>query len=248
MAQAALFSLPLPRAARRPFATEDVTRRVVEVAELEHGDRVLELGGASASLLLARELGLHCVVGEQEEAALLRSRELVSTAGLGDRVEVRWVDLEKLPFQDGEFQAVLVQGQVLVSFEAAARRLRRVLEPSEGRLALTYPVRVGRHPASPTQAYWEQRLKEPLRLPRELLELLTSCGYESEDVRTLDDRQLDELYLSLEQHLEGPGAEQVREEIAQHRAQNGRATVSYALAVARRREPGERPFTSRDRG
>jgi hypothetical protein len=43
-------------------------------------------------------------------------------------------------------------------------------------------------------------------------------------------------------------AEVIRQEISVHREQNGKAGVSYAFLIGRRKEPGEKPPASRDRG
>lgn len=251
MPQAAQFPLYLPPGAVRPFATDEVTRRLTQVAQLSEGSRLLEVGGTEAVLRLVSRMAASLVVAELDGEAVACSRERAQAAGLTERVEVRKVELDRLPFRDGEFQAALLLGGVPMPFELALKRLRRVLLPSEGRLVLTYPVRVGRSLTSELQDFWRNRLGEPLRPPRELFMAMERAGFESEDGLTFDAEQLEQVYASsapLLQGQSGLAADLLREEVALHRSPGGRGAVTYALLVGRRREPGERPFTSRDRG
>ena len=238
--------------ARRAFGADDYARRIARIADWTQGGRILELGGAGGStgLALARDCGCSVVVVDQDEAALGALRERVRALGLTERVDVRQAPFDALPFGDGEFNGVVVQGRVPFKAEDAAQRLRRLLGPS-GKLVLSYPVRVGRHPARPLLDLWEKRLGEALLLPRELLQLLERNGYEPQSVETLSDAELDDLYRSVEPNLsklEETRAAQLREEIEAHRSQGSKSGVSLALAVGRRKEAGERPPASRDRG
>jgi hypothetical protein len=252
MPQAAHFPLYLPPRTVRPFTGEAVARRVARVAQLEVGVQVLSVGGAGG-LPLVREPGVTLVVAEPDEVAADQTRQHVEAAGLGRRVQVERVDLERLPFPDGEFHAALLLGHVPLPFEQAVKRLRRVLVPSQGRLAITYPVRVGAQPAAEVLAFWRDRLGEPLRAPRELFMALDRAGFESEDGLTLTPAELEAVHAEAEAELERGGseglpAELLRQEMALHRSAAGAGAFSYALLVARRREPSEAPFTSRDRG
>jgi hypothetical protein len=70
-------------------------------------------------------------------------------------------------------------------------------------------------------------------------------------VESLTELELDNLYRDLEPRLQSAPAQDaavVREEIAVHREHNGKAGVSYAFLIGRRKEPGEKPPASRDRG
>jgi SAM-dependent methyltransferase len=222
------------------------------VAQLEPGSRVLVLGSGpnTAAVLLARDLGCSVVVADPEDAQLVAVRERVRALSLGDRVETRRVDLERLSLPEGEFDAVLVQGRVFFPLDTSLQLLRRLLAP-QGRIGLTFPARVGRYTAKSALEFWEARLGAPPLLPRELLLALEANGYEPESAETLTDLELDTLYREVEARLAGAPAAQaelMRQEIALHREQNGKAGVSYAFIVGRRREPGEKPPTSRDRG
>ena len=234
MSPAGPFPLYYPADARRAFGSDEATRRFARVAQLEPGSRVLVLGcGPVASPVL-----------------LAPVRERVRALGLGDRVETRRVDLDRLGFPDGEFDAILTQGRVFYPLHTALTGLRRMLA-RRGRLGMTFPARVGRFTAKTALDFWEKRLGTDLLLPRELLLELEAHGYEPESVESLTELELDSLYRDLEPRLQSAPAQDaqvVREEIAVHREHNGKAGVSYAFFSGRRKEPGEKPPASRDRG
>ena len=201
-------------------------------------------------LTLVRELGCTVVAADADEAALAALREKLAPHGLGDKVEVQRVDPNALHFPPGAFEAILIPGRVLFSLSVALRTLRSLLAV-QGRLGLLYPARVGRQAPPAVLGFWQNRLGAPLLMPRELLQSMESSGYEPESVETLTDAELEALYRDVEARLEGAPpaqAEVVREEIALHRQQGGRVVATYAFLIGRRKEPGERPPASRDRG
>ncbi|MET0406432.1 MAG: methyltransferase domain-containing protein [Cystobacter sp.] len=252
MSTAEPFPLYFPSDARRPFGTEVATRRFAKVAQLEEGGRVLELGcgpSSIAGVVLAQEFGCSVVAADWNETQLVRMRDRVRSLALDGRVEVRRVDLGQLAFRQGEFDAILCQGVILMALPEALRTLRPFLA-HHGRLGLTYPVRVGRVTPRAVLEFWERRLGAPLLLPRELLHQLSQSGYEPESIESLQHSELDTLYRELLPHLEQSPPEAaawLREEMALHQ-ESGTSTSSYAFAVGRRREPGEKPPASRDRG
>jgi SAM-dependent methyltransferase len=252
MSPAEPFPLYFPGDARRPFSSEIATRRFAKVAQLEEGGRVLELGcgpSGPASVVLAQEFGCSVVAADADETLLIHMRDRVRSLGLDGRVEVRRVDLRKPAFREGEFDAILCQGRIFLALADAVGTFRPLLAHN-GRLGLTYPVRVGRVTPRAVLDFWERRLGAPLLLPRELLQHMALAGFEPECVESLQDAELDILYKELEPHLAKAPAEQatwLREEMALHR-ENGKATSSYAFAVGRRREAGEKPPATRDRG
>ncbi|ADO71416.1 SAM-dependent methyltransferase [Stigmatella aurantiaca] len=252
MSPAGSFPLNYPGDARRAFGSDEVTRRFARVSQLEPGSRVLVLGCGplNAAILLARDLGCSVVAADTEEALLTPVRERVRALSLGDRVEVRRVELGHPHLPDGEFDAVLVQGRVFSPLQHSLRSLRRVLS-LRGRLGMTFPSRVGRFPPRAAMEFWEKRLGAPLLLPRELLLAMESEGYEPESVETLPELELDGLYQDVEAHLAGLPETDVsvlRQEISLHREQHGKPGVSFSFFIGRRKEPGEKPPASRDRG
>jgi SAM-dependent methyltransferase len=246
MSLAEPFPLYFPGDARRPFSAEATTRRFAKVAQLKEGGRVLELGCGSsglASVLLAREFGCSVVAADSDATRLASLEERVRSLGLRERVQVRCVEPSRPGLLEGAFDAILCQGRVLLAFPEALRLLRPLLE-RDGRLGLTYPVRVGRVAPRAVLEFWEQRLGQPLPAPNDLLHFLSEAGFEPESAESLQDVELDALYRELEAHLVQAPAERVgflREEMALHREHNGLGGASYAFVIGRRHEPGEKP-------
>ncbi|HYV49758.1 MAG TPA: class I SAM-dependent methyltransferase [Myxococcaceae bacterium] len=250
MPSAEAFPLYYPPNARRAFESDDIIRRFANVATLTSGSRVLEVlaGRGSASVLLAKELGCEVLALEADDAAVSALVERVRTLSLQDRITVKKMDPLRPDLPPGEFDAVVVQGRVVGPLEPVVQAYRPLLS-TNGRLMMTYPAKVGRFPQKHALEFWEKRLGEMPRYPREVLQAIESCGFEPEAVETMDDGALAELYRGLEQKIEGnTAAASLREEVDLFRGASNKASVSYAFAVARRKEPGEKPPASRDRG
>jgi len=250
MPSAEAFPLYYPPNARRAFESDDITRRFANVATLASGSRVLEhmAGRGTASILLAREFGCEVLAADPDEAVVFALSERVKSLSLQDRISARRLDHGHLGFSPGQFDAIVVQGRVPGRLEECVQQYRPLLS-TNGRLLVTYPAKVGRSPQQRALDFWEMRLGEPTRYPREILQAIESCGFEPEAVETLDDGALAELYRGLEQKIDGnPDAAVLREEVSLFRGASNKASVTYAFAVARRKEPGEKPPASRDRG
>jgi SAM-dependent methyltransferase len=253
MAPAEHFPLYFPGDARRAFGADDVCLRIAHTAGWSNGSRLLELGAGSAGLFITQKLGCHATVADPDERALGPMRERSKTPPASERITVKVAPYDKLPFGDEEFDGILMLGLVALPASVAVKTLRRHLA-TKGRLALTYPVKVGRAPAKAALDFWGARLGEPLLYPRELLMLFEKAGYEPETLETLSDADLDVYYRDLEAALAKQPAEAaaqvkvLRDELELHRAQAGKASVTFALAVGRRKEPGEKPPASRDGG
>ncbi len=234
--------------------SRECVRRMARSARLGNGSKVLDLGcgNGGATLLLAREFGCSVVAADSDAAALDALSRRLRSQSLDARVEPLKVDFAQLTFADGEFNLVLAPANPVYSFSDAATKLRRYLPP-RGRLLICHPVRVAQQIAPALTDYWERRLGRPLMFPRELLQILAESGYEPEGVEALSESELDELYRGLDQRASKlPKDAQERsaltEQIQLQRAQGGRSSVSFACAVARRKEPGEKPPAARDRG
>lgn len=255
MSPAEAFPLFFPGDARRPFENDDSIRRFGRTANLAAGSRVLDLacGRGTASVVLARDFGCEVLALDSDDRMLQLLGERVKAASLGDRVHVRRGDPTRLQFSEGEFEGIILQGRILFPITNAVRALRRFLAP-RGRLCLTYPARVGRFPNRTAVDFWERKLGEPILMPRELLQVFERGGFEPEGVETLSDQELADHYRNLETRLATlpreleSFARPLREEIDLFRAQSGRAGVTYAMVIGRRKEPGEKPPASRDRG
>ncbi|MBI3185851.1 MAG: class I SAM-dependent methyltransferase [Myxococcales bacterium] len=247
------YPLYLPADARRAFATDRTCRRLAKVAMWDGSSRLLELCGGQAGFFLAREIGCTVVLADADPHVLESIRDRAKASQVSDQVEIRQVQLDRLPFPEAEFEGILAVGRVPLPLGVACRGLRRHLVPS-GRLVLTYPVRVGRSLLKVAVEYWEKRLGEKLLQPFELMQVLEREGFEPEGVETLEDQALDEYYRDLEVLLsksppENPAQlKAITEEVELHRALGSRHSVSFALAIGRRKEPGEKPPVSRDGG
>jgi len=227
-----------------------MAQRLVQVAQLPAEGRVLGLGGgcSSLTLTLALDYRIGAVVGVPDEAALALESERLREAGIQDRVEARAVSPTKLPFRDGEFHLAVVEAHLWLPPEQLLTQLRRHLVPSEGRLAFTWPVRVGRGSGTSSGEAWADRTGTPLMLPRELLALMSRCGYEPEDALTLDAPQLGALYEDWASQPEGEGDPLFRDEAARQLADSRPVSVTWGLLIGRRQEPNERPYQSHDQG
>lgn len=118
--------------------TADLTERVLELARVTPGDRVLELacgpGGLGlAAAELAREVVLSDVAPAMVEIAAGRARE----RGLGN-VETRTLDLDAIDEPDASYDVVLCREGLMFAGDPAqaAREIARVLKPG-GRVGVS---------------------------------------------------------------------------------------------------------------
>jgi SAM-dependent methyltransferase len=247
------FPIYLPPDARRLFSSEATLLRIARTAHWGPGPRLLELAASPAAGLLFTSLRANVTAVDSDPKALESVKERLKAAGLADKVALKQISWTGMPFAENEFDGILSLGRLIAPLETAAAGLRRYLAP-KGRLALTWPVKVGRNPVQAALDFWQARLGQPLLLPREALMSVERHGYEPETIETVGETELDEYYAELETVLDrqppesAAQAKSMREEIAMHKTIGGRTGVTIALVVARRKEPGERPPASRDGG
>ncbi|MBX7099715.1 MAG: class I SAM-dependent methyltransferase [Myxococcaceae bacterium] len=244
------YPLHFPGEAKRLFTSELWLRRVAATAHWSPGARLLELIGSTAGLYLAKEMLSPLTVVDSDPAGLKATEERARAAGLSDRLTTKQVTFPSLPFAAGSFDGVLCLGRVPMSLEAAAQSLRGLLAP-RGRLVVTTVVQVGRQPSAPALEAWKGRLGHALLNPRESLMTVERQGYEPETIETLSGTELDDYYKDLEQHVgkvPGEAGTWLKDELALFKALGHRTGVSYAVVVARRKEPGEKPPAARDGG
>jgi SAM-dependent methyltransferase len=119
---------------------EDLTRELLELARVQPGAAVLDVGGGlgTSAEIAAREFGCRVTVVDRAAANLNRARERIARAGLRDVVTIRQADVHALPFPDGSFDVVLCECvfSTFTDKPAAAVEMLRVLRPG-GRLALS---------------------------------------------------------------------------------------------------------------
>lgn len=232
---------------RRPFSQEPAVRRLVTGLELGPSTRLLEVAGGldGWAIPLARAVGCPVVIAEPDEAVLEALRERVRASGVGQRVELRRVELARLPFGEGEFKVAIAHASALLPASAAVGRLARVVD-FDGRLALLAATRVGRFPNAQVLSFWAARLGEAPVLPRELLATFAAADFEPESAESLGDMELDLLYRAVEKDLGADArSAELKAEIALHRGQGGKSGFSFSVLLGRRRSPGEQPAAPR---
>ena len=224
-------SLLASGAAERAFFNEVFVRHLVKVTRLKPGSAVLQLGKGDGSLALALAQQHQCKV-------LVIDADAGALAKLGDSVETWTEDPNQWSGSD-TYALVLVTGALTQGFQEAAVRLRPLLG-TDGRLCRLYPVRVGLGAAEPRwQSAWETQLGEPLRSPAALLGVLEANGFEPEGVETLSEEELETLWKA-----QAPSTQ----EAVLFATPEGSPTASCAAVVGRRKEVGEKPPVSADRG
>lgn len=245
------FPLYLPFDARRLFQGESLLRRLAQTAHWSKASRLLELHGSLGGLALTKALGCTAVVVEPDPRVSDSLKERARVAAMGERATFLSQAVEGSSFAVESFDGVLSMGRLIGQPGEVARRCRTWLAP-KGRLAFTVLVKVSRAPSAEVLAAWEKRLGAPVPSSRDALMAVERAGFEPEFMESVGEAEMDEYYKELDQaaarHADDPGAPALREESRLHRAQNGRAGVTWALIVARRREPGEKPPVNRDGG
>jgi SAM-dependent methyltransferase len=161
----------------------DLAARLVEMAEVGAGARVLDVGtgaGVVAAAAAPRVGPEGRVLGvDISEAMLSRARGLAAARGLADRVDYRLMDAESLAFEDQSFDRVVSLFALLHMPHPlkALQEMRRVLRPG-GRLAVGVgsgaPVSLSGlvHRFGRLGGLWKERRGRRLVAPRSLETLL----------------------------------------------------------------------------
>ena len=117
-----------------------LTRRLAERLDLQRGERVLDVacGNGTTALLLAAERDVGVVGIDLGDIQIARARARAADAGLDGCASFEIGDAERLPVDDGQFDAVVCEC-ALCTFPdkaAAAAEMARVLRPG-GRVGIT---------------------------------------------------------------------------------------------------------------
>ena len=107
-----------------PFAPTppEVVSRMLELAEIKHGDVLYDLGSGDGRIVVAaaRQFGIRAVGFEVDPVLVKDSRQIIKQAGLEELVEIREQDIRSV-----DFSAASVVTMYL--YPAANLRLRPVL-------------------------------------------------------------------------------------------------------------------------
>lgn len=242
-----------PADPRRPFALTDVVHSLAKVAGFDRGNRVLVLGcGASITpLTLAKELGCKVWAVDSAAASVQGLRDQAKKEALNAALDVQTASGEQQSFGKG-FNAIVLEGRL----PSTISEILEILKPQlakNGRVTMTVPVRIRRSLIPEVEDFWRQHLPESLMSPADALQALERCGFEPQTIRSMSDEELGEFYASLERTIKKNGIAEdmlaaIQDEIAIFRKQDSHSTVSQAIIVGRRREPGEKPPPSRSDG
>lgn len=117
-----------------------LTRRLAEALDLRPGQLVLDVacGPGATACLLADEFGAEVEGIDLGGSSLARARALAAERNLDGRVRFRLGDAERLPFDDGVFDAVVCECAFCTFPDkpTAAAEFARVLRPG-GRVGIT---------------------------------------------------------------------------------------------------------------
>jgi arsenite methyltransferase len=117
-----------------------LTRRLARLLELGPGERVLDVasGPGTTAFLLAEEFAANVDGVDLGERSVARAREAAAARGLESHARFRVGDAERLPFDDGTFDALVCECAFCTFPDkaTAAAEFARVLR-SGGRLGIT---------------------------------------------------------------------------------------------------------------
>jgi hypothetical protein len=246
------FPLHLPADARRLFQSESLLRRFAFAAQWDDGSHLMELCGSLGGLALAKALKCRLTVLEANAKVAEYLNERCKAASLGTQVRVKQqADVTDVSGVDDTFDGIFCLGRVVGHVDTVAGRLRPLLRPATGRVAVTTIVKGGRRPNEAALAAWHKRLGRPVLTPRDAMMAVEAKGFEPEMCESLGEAELEEFYRELTgmvtRGVAGADAG-LRDEVAWHKSFGPNSGVTYAVVIARRKELGEKPPLSRDGG
>lgn len=119
-------------------------RHFIAISNIQPGQRVLDLAGGTGDIaaLMSQRVGSHgsVVLSDINEAMLNVGRQRMEDRGIAGNIEYSLADAEKLPFADGEFDAVTIAFGLrnVTDQNAALKQMFRVLKPGGRAMILEF--------------------------------------------------------------------------------------------------------------
>ncbi len=199
---------------------------------------ILEIGcgPGMATMTLAEATTARILATDTDAGALDRLRDRVAGKGLGDRVEVRNMDMAQLSVPDETWDVIWAEGSAyIIGVERALRDWRPLLRPG-GVLVFSEMVWRTDAPSDALRAYWASEYPAMTRVP-DRLEQAKQAGYRVLGHFDMGREAMDAYYRPLEARvaemevrLEGTRVlEDLRAELAAYHACDG--IVSFEMFV-----------------
>jgi len=119
-------------------------RHFIAISNIHPGQRVLDLAGGTGDIaaLMSKRVGSHgsVVLSDINESMLAVGRQRMEDRGIVGNIEYSLANAEKLPFADGEFDAVTIAFGLrnVTDQSAALREMYRVLKPGGRAMILEF--------------------------------------------------------------------------------------------------------------
>jgi demethylmenaquinone methyltransferase/2-methoxy-6-polyprenyl-1,4-benzoquinol methylase len=119
-------------------------RHFIAISNIQPGQSVLDLAGGTGDIaaLMSKRVGSHgrVVLSDINASMLAVGRERMEDRGLVGNIEYSLANAEKLPFSDGEFDAVTIAFGLrnVTDKEAALKEMFRVLKPGGRAMILEF--------------------------------------------------------------------------------------------------------------
>lgn len=156
----------------------DATRRLIELAHIGEGDRVLDVGtGVGATpVYLAKDLGCRVVAVDLLEGMIQQARERAAADWARKRIAFAVADARRLPFPDGHFGAVIMESLNVFFDEklAAIREYARVVRRG-GYVGMTEMTWLS-SPSPEKEAYYRRTVYADALPAEGWIELLGEAG------------------------------------------------------------------------
>jgi DNA-binding transcriptional MerR regulator/ubiquinone/menaquinone biosynthesis C-methylase UbiE len=199
---------------------------------------ILEIGcgPGMATMSLAKATDARILATDTDEGALDRLRDRVVAKGLGERVEVRNVDMAQLPVPEQPWDVIWAEGSAyIIGVERAMRDWKRLLRPG-GVLVFSEMVWRTDEPSDALRAYWASEYPAMTRVPVRL-EQASRAGYRVLGHFDMGREAMDSYYQPLEARvaqmearLEGTRVlDDLRAELAAYHACDGIASFEMFL-------------------